>query len=319
MSRTNLRPALHVVVWLLSVGAPALLLADTASAPVSYPALFISHVTPAILGPGDLFTVRGEGLGTSGSQITIGGAPCEVVSWTNTAVVARAPDGPVSGAVTLTTGFPVEVWALHVPCTIVSWELGVLEARTPSSLEGGKIISIYPGKDPKVRYGDAWCGIEERGETFFDVDCNPLAGEDFPIRIDFHAPVDDLGNAKAGWKKEVSSPLPVTVLAAADDPMPVVEDVDGILMGQVKPGQELTISGSGFGSDQGQVLLGGTVAPDSADWDPEKLAAQVVGWSDDEVRFLAPDWCLGQTHEAMLRIGAMLVPTNHKFKCVEVE
>jgi hypothetical protein len=321
MSRTNLRSALHVAVCLLSLGAPALLLADTAAAPVSYPDLFISHVTPAVLGPGALFTVRGEGFGTSGSQITIGGVPCEVVSWTNTAVVARAPDGPVSGAVTLTTGFPVEVSVLYAPCTIVSWELGVIEARPPSSLEeGGKIISIYPSEqDAKVRYGQEWCGIEDRGDLYIDVDCNPLAGEAFPIRVDFYWTVDGLGNATAGWEREVTSPLPAVVLSGADDAMPVVEDVAGIIMGQVKPGQELTITGTGFGSEQGQVLLGGTLAPDSPDWDPAKAAAGVVAWSDDEVRFVAPDWCVGETHEGMLRIGAMLVPTNHVFTCVNVE
>ncbi len=319
MSTMIRRSALQAGIWLLCIGFPAILLADMAPPAVSYPARFISHVTPSLLGPGALFTVRGEGFGTSGSQIEIGGAPCEVVSWTNTAVVARAPDVPVSGAVTLTSGHPIEVSALYVPCTIVSWEQGVIEARTPESLEGGKIISIYAGKDPKVRYGQDWCGIEDRGDLFFDVDCNPLAGEEFPIRIDFLTERDGLGQPKEGWEREISSPLPVTVLAAADDPMPIVEDVDGILMGQAKPGQELTVRGGGFGTEPGQVLLGWNQAPDAKEWNAAAMAAEVTSWSDDEVRFLVPDWCLGQTQKAVLRIGAMHVPTNKSFKCIEVE
>jgi len=67
-------------------------------------AAFISHVVPAAIPGGAVFTVRGTGFGSNKGSVNIGGTSCEVAEWTDTAVVATAPAESVSGKVELTTG-----------------------------------------------------------------------------------------------------------------------------------------------------------------------------------------------------------------------
>ena len=317
MRSTIPRSVVRTGAWLLALGFPAMILADAGPAPVEYPARFISHVTPSLLGPGSLFTVRGEGFGTSGSELAIGGAPCEVVSWTNTAVVARAPAGPASGAVTLTSGYPVEVSALQVPCTIVSWEQGVIEARTPESLDNGQTVTVDLNSGVRVHYGEDGCFTMETGDRSHVADCDLRMDAEFPVRIDFLAGRDESGQPEAGWETELSSPRPVAVLPAAEDALPRVDAVEGLVEGEAAPGQELTLRGQGFGSAAGEVFLGWNPAPGAPAWDPHAAPAEVLSWSDQEVRFRVPEGCLGQSQEAVLRTGALLVPSRTRFACVE--
>ena len=73
----------------------------------------VDSVVPPVGQPGTLVTIAGTGFGNtqgqgntggSGSSVTIGGVPAQVVSWSDTKIVAIVPPGASSGAVVVTTG-----------------------------------------------------------------------------------------------------------------------------------------------------------------------------------------------------------------------
>jgi len=297
---------------------PGGLAADGGAGKVTYPKRFIAHVEPRVMGPGTLFTIRGEGFGTSGTVVSFGDQPCEVVRWTDRAIVARAPTKPGSGTVTFHAGYPVEVNALYVPCSVMEWKDNVITARTPKSLDDGKIFTVWTGDEPRVTYDASECYIEDKGDDFYYADCAPLMSEVWPIRVDFLTDLAD-GRIPADWEMSFESPYPVTVSAPTAIAFPQIDNVPGGPIAKMVVGEETHAGGKGFGAKPGMVVLNPDWRPDLGDAGGDPWAAEVTSWDEYSIHFVVPEACLGKQARFAAVIGGMFlqVPPDKTFQCVE--
>ncbi len=160
MNRRFLLWSLSGALLALTAAGASLLGADAPKYPQSaYEGAFLSHVTPQLLAPGGEFTIRGEGFGEAAGSVTLAGLECEVVTWADHTIHARAPaeaaTGPVevkTGGKTLTTKLDLQV---NGPSAYVPPHIEAMEVIR----QGHEEKEVYPG-DQLVLTGTGFCSAQ---------------------------------------------------------------------------------------------------------------------------------------------------------------
>ncbi len=213
--------------------------------------LAILNIVPAEGSGGGPLTITGSGFGFQAGQVTVGGAAAAIASWTDTQVVVTTPAGEPGPAQVVLT---VNGQTAPGPTFTYSPPL-ILRIVPAEGSSGGPLTITGSGFGPQA--GQVTVGGTAAAIIFWtdtQVVVTTPAGEPGPAQVVLTVN----GQTAPGPTFTYSPPLILRIVPA-----------------EGSSGGPLTITGSGFGPQAGQVTVGGT-------------AAAIIFWTDTQVVVTTP-------------------------------
>jgi len=176
------------------------LYAATLNGPPAQAPIEISGVDPASGAVGTLVTITGTGFGASPGSVAIGGTPMNIVSWTDSSIVASVASGTTTGTLTVQQG---SNWAKGPTFTVYT-----LGGTPPSGLQvSPSSLNMLVGQSRTVSVTDNGQPVTHLGWATTNSSVVSLSSDDPPL-ITAVAP----GSATV-YAGDV--PIPVTVYAGS--------------------------------------------------------------------------------------------------------
>ena len=179
-----------------------------------YPKAYVSHLAPYQVAGGALFSIIGAGFGDSAGEILVGESNCEVVSWSDRMVRARAPKEAIVEKVTVKASGGT--YTSHLSLSV--------SYRDPGTLPTIAEVEL-PSQDAKVSHGDT---ITLRGSGFG----SESAVVSFPSASNLSFPVPEgypgapVGTVES-WK---DAEIVVTVPETCDKKSHVLVELPGFVL-----------------------------------------------------------------------------------------
>jgi hypothetical protein len=247
-----------------AVSSPSPFTVVTTSAQIS-----LNGFSPSSGAPGIQVSINGSGFGalSGGSTVSFNGQPWNIVSWSDTQIVAQVGSNSTgSGAISVTSAGGATVtsstpFSVNVPGAGI-----VIAGFTPRSGAVGSLVSIIgsnfdpdPGKN-QVRFGGAYAVVTSASSTQLVVTV-PQGATSGNITV------------STASQPGVSSPSPFTVMASST-PISLI----GFSPSGGGAGTQVTINGSGFGGSApgNSVYFNGSPAP-------------ILSWSDSQIVVAVPN------------------------------
>jgi hypothetical protein len=180
----------------------------------------------------------------------------------------------------------------------------------PESIPAGTLFSVVGrgfGASPgKVRIADTECAVQEWADHAILAQAPDTA-------------VAGLVSVDAGGSTLQGS-LPVRVVTRSTTALPSIQSLEITKIplnedeGLAEPGDTLTLTGSGFGTQQATAFLATGFAATQPAPDDAALAPDVTSWSPTKVELTVPDGCKGFV-SAVLRVDHFVLLSPQKVHC----
>jgi IPT/TIG domain len=240
------------------------------------PAPVINSLTPTSGQVGTGITIDGSNFGTwqEGCSVVFGSTEIILASWSNNQIVFTVPDGTSPGSVSVKVKTLSGTSAAKTFTVIATPPAPVIASISPNPVAMGSEVTITGSNfgstrgDSKVTLSWLWFGTDLSEGDYTSWSASQIK---FKLPSTIGAGSYSVTMAVGGQQ---SNAVPLEVMVE----IPAVPHIDGISPAAGNPGTEITITGTGFGAEQGQ----SKVRFGSVD------VVTYTSWSNTEIKCKAP-------------------------------